>query len=90
MNRRSFFKWLGAGAAAAVVAPSAFLVAESSLSEHSIGMGPHDEGYHYENYTNFSDFALKSAIDDVVANTAKELGAAAGRDIAALHMRAFS
>ena len=44
----------------------------------------------YADYSNFSDMQLNAALDDIISNTAKELGEAAGRDIAALQAKAFA
>src|SRR5882724_160465 len=102
MNRRKFFKWLGVGTAAAVVAPSALASCGDPWCGSIAGEGiiPHDELHDswdgpsesvvrgYADYTNFSSFALAAAIDDIVSQSAAELGAAAGRDIAALQARA--
>lgn len=82
MNRRSFFKWLGAGSVAVVVAPSALFtegpacvapppfVDVPSLHVHSIG--------DYAEYTNFSQFAIDQSIDAMTKDTAAELSYRAG------------
>src|SRR6266436_5179700 len=44
----------------------------------------------YADYSNFSDMQLNAVLDDIISNTAKELGEAAGRDIAALQAKAFA
>jgi hypothetical protein len=106
MNRRKFLKWLGVGTAAAVVAPSAIAECTDPWCGSIAGEGiiPHDELHSwnattyyntmgldtYNDYSSFSQFAIESSIDQVVQNAAKELGAAAGRDISALHMQVFS
>lgn len=102
ISRRRFFKWLGAGTAAVVVAPSALAVCADPWCGSIAGEGiiPHDELHEYPanisyyteyaDYTNFSSFALAASIDNIVANAAKELGEAAARDIASLHAQAFA
>lgn len=44
----------------------------------------------YADYSNFSQFALIASMDETVMQCAKELGEAAGRDIAALHASVFA
>lgn len=80
LNRRKFFKWLGAGVAASAVAPSVLKAAESlsvapkTLTYSTYIMGKDAFIGGYVDYANFSSFALASAIDEVVDNSAKELG----------------
>jgi hypothetical protein len=79
LNRRKFFKWLGVGTAAAVVAPTVLkaleplCVAPKTLTYTTYVMGKDAIISEYANYVNFSDFALASAMDEVVSDTAKEL-----------------
>lgn len=82
MNRRKFFRWLGVGSVAAVVAPSTLLFSEPSSfdklkAEHKV-CDLADYGNRYANYTNFSAYALASAIDDSVSYAASELGSRSG------------
>jgi hypothetical protein len=74
MNRRKFFKWLGAGVAVAAIAPTALLREDPSLSgwvaHDFISPSPFNE---YGDYTNFSSFAISTAIDDSVSSAAQEL-----------------
>jgi hypothetical protein len=80
INRRKFFKWLGVGAAVAVVAPYVPLPKEPPLSGwHFDTVRADDVLSEYGNYVNFSSFAIAASLDDCVANAAAELGAAAGR-----------
>lgn len=81
MNRRNFFKWLGIGAAAAVVAPSVLTLTEPVCVEapkayRTYVMGKDVYVASYFDYANFSDFAIKTSIDELVEKTAKELGKA--------------
>jgi len=85
MNRRNFLKWLGVGSAAAVVAPS-ILLSKESVCATPIAANVNQ----YSDYSNFSQFALEADWDEVVMQVAKELGAAAGRDIAALRAEIFT
>lgn len=94
MNRRKFLKWLGVGSAAVVAAPSVL----ASLGTDCVAVDPLLGAVvpagafisEYASYTNFSSFALSAPIDSVVANAAKELGEAAGRDIASLYAQVFA
>jgi hypothetical protein len=80
LNRRKFFKWLGVGAAVAAVAPYVDLpavpacVAPKTTGYTTYVMGENAFISSYADYLNFSDFPIASAIDDVVADSAKELG----------------
>lgn len=94
MNRRKFLSWLGVGVVGAAVAPTALLspgpacVAVDPLLGVAV---PCDAVIgSYAEYCSFSSLAIATAIDDLVANAAKELGEAAGRDIAALQAQAFA
>ncbi len=84
MNRRKFFKWLGAGVAAVVVAPTTLFkeesvcVAPAGYRTYVMGKDAFIAGY--ADYSNFSEFADSAAIDEAVSNAAKELGARAGHD----------
>lgn len=91
MDRRKFLSWLGVGVVGAAVAPSAlFSEGPACVTPfHTIGSSP-EMFKTYADYSNFSEFAISSSIDDIVANAAKELGEAAGRDIAALHSQVFA
>lgn len=90
MNRRGFLKFLSIGTAVAAVAldpwvgsiagegiiPFDELGAAAAPYAATIGM--------YADYTNFSSFALASAIDDSVAGAAHELAHRAGLSVAEL------
>ncbi len=94
MNRRKFLQWLGVGAAAVAVAPSVLLSEGPVCVAPATGYATYVMGTNamigeYCNYANFSSFAIASAMDDVVANAAKELGEAAGCSIADLHASVF-
>lgn len=88
MNRRKFLSWLGVGAAAVVAAPSVLfddggicpisepeLLWQSNVGYCTLGLKE------YVEYTNFSQFAISTSLDDIVANAAAELGHAAGLEI---------
>jgi hypothetical protein len=95
LNRRKFFKWLGVGTAAAVVAPTMLkaleplCVAPKTLTYTTYVMGKDAIISEYANYVNFSDFALASAMDEAVENAAAELGHRAGLSVAKLHKSTF-
>lgn len=90
ISRRRFFKWLGVGAAAAVVAPSALAVMEPSCARKSPWDGEY--GYHYDtirgdeyaDYTDFSSFSHHAALDEIVENAGKELSEQAARSIVSM------
>jgi hypothetical protein len=90
LNRRKFFKWLGAGTAAAVVAPTVLkaleplCVAPKTVTYSTYIMGKDAIIGGYADYANFSHFALASAIDESVANAAKELGYQHGLSVSQL------
>lgn len=67
MNRRGFLNFLGIGAAVAVAAPAILEFAPVVPAPYAATIGM------YADYTNFSSFALASAIDDSVAGAAHEL-----------------
>jgi hypothetical protein len=79
LNRRKFFKWLGVGAAVAAVAPYVDLpavpacVAPKTVEYTTCVLGEDAFISSYADYVNFSDFAIASAIDDAVADYAKEI-----------------
>lgn len=95
MDRRKFLKFLGVGAAAVVAAPAllteavAAPVATSTCYQTYI-MGKSAIIGGYADYAKFSDFALASSIDEVVSNTAAELGRQAGESVRQLHRLEFS
>jgi hypothetical protein len=74
LNRRKFFKWLGAGTAAAVVAPSvvkameSLCVAPKPLAYSTYIMGKDAVMGGYIEYVNFSSFAISLTTDEVVYN----------------------
>jgi TAT (twin-arginine translocation) pathway signal sequence len=90
MNRRSFFKWLGVGTAAVVVAPTPLTECDDPWCGSIGGEGiiPHDELHQiagpaypvnpvlldYADYEAFSTFVISSSIDDEVLESSKELG----------------
>lgn len=100
LNRRSFLKWLGAGTAVAVVAPSTLSSCEDPWCGSIAGEGiiPHDElhGYHfdtlkgddvicsYADYSSLSQVAIAASIDESVMDAASELGRKAGEEVAEL------
>jgi hypothetical protein len=69
MNRRRFLKWVGAGTAAVAVAPTA-LFHEGPACVAAVPTTIGD----YADYANFSELARAQAIDEMVSNTAAELG----------------
>lgn len=88
MNRRKFFKWLGVGTAVAAVAPSALLaegpacVAEIAPALPAVTAAVIGE---YSNYYSFSSLAIATAIDESLAETAKELAYRAGQGVKELY-----
>ncbi len=90
MNRRNFLTRLLTGTAALAVVPTEYCNSLCSFwcTEHTVPPGPVIESYMA--YTNFSKFAIASEIDKRVAEATEELGAAAGRNIAELEIRAFA
>jgi hypothetical protein len=78
MNRRKFLKWVGIGTAVATVAPAIEFTepAVETLTE-------------WNNYTNFSSFAISQAIDETVTRSAIELEYAVVQSISELHAAAF-
>jgi hypothetical protein len=92
LDRRKFFKWLGVGTAATVVAPSAVKAMESlcvapkptAYRTYVMGKETLFSYPEYVDYANFSSFAISTSIDEVVEKAAAELGAAHSRRIAAL------
>lgn len=83
MNRRSFLKFLGVGAAAVAVAPA--LIHEAVVPAATQVEAPivaTIAGYY--DYANFSSFAIAASIDECVANAAAELGRAHGERISRL------
>jgi len=76
MNRRSFLKYLGVGAAVGVVAPATLIPkgTEVAWQPETIPMAhmPHFIPQ-YVDYVNFSEFSLSSAIDASVTEAAAEL-----------------
>jgi hypothetical protein len=92
LNRRKFFKWLGAGTAAAVVAPTVLKALEPlcvaptpkyvpiTLTDTSTGIVIST----YAEYSNFSSFATKAALDDAVYISAAQLGKAHAERIKSL------
>lgn len=90
LNRRKFFKWVGVGVAASAVAPSVIKAAESlcvapkTLTYTTYVMGKDAIIGEYANYCNFSSMAIASAMDEAVADSAKELSYQAGLSISEL------
>jgi hypothetical protein len=84
MNRRSFLKWAGVGLAVGAVAPSLLLaegpacVAPAAPVVATIG--------EYAEYCDFSSFALASAIDEAVSNSAAELSLRAAQSLVMLNV----
>jgi hypothetical protein len=89
VNRRKFLNWLGAGVAVGAVAPTALLSKEADLPNNWPSTWvPHDEVFQspwvpgeYNDYVNFSSFAIATAMDESVTNAASELGKAHSRRI---------
>lgn len=84
MNRRKFFKWLGVGSVAAVVAPSALLVegpAYLTTPKPPVEWatnGIPTAAMEYAEYTSFSAFTIASSVDDCVSDAAQELAHRSG------------
>jgi hypothetical protein len=79
MNRRRFLKWVGAGTAAVAVAPTAlFHEGPACVAAVPTTIGE------YAEYVNFSSFALASSMDEIIANTAKQLAHNAGLSVSEL------
>lgn len=90
MNRRKFFKWMGAGTVAVVVAPTARLsegpVVEQSRMECGCIYGQCTcEVLGYNDYVNFSSFALAASMDKAVANVGRQLAQDQARGIKELY-----
>lgn len=68
MNRRKFFQFLGIGTAVAVVAPTTLLPkAPVCVAPPAAYIGS------YFDYVSFTELALAKAIDEQVADAAKQL-----------------
>lgn len=94
MNRRAFLRWMGVGTVAVVAAPAALKamgpapVTKSYNFVQQAALTPPPELVchpvyiaEYNEYANFSSFALESAIDESVENAAKQLAEAHGNRI---------
>lgn len=86
MNRRKFLKWIGLGAIAATIAPQFLERIDPVLN---IPVPVNAVIGEYNNYANFSSFAVKESIDEVVENSAIELGYQVGQSISLLYATAF-
>lgn len=99
MKRRSFLRLAGAVAAVGMVAPAAVKFCSDPWCDSIAGEGiiPHDELHkevqcpsteefiaEYADYANFSAFAIATAIDASVSETAAQLSLQSGRAIANL------
>jgi hypothetical protein len=83
MDRRSFLGRLIAGTAAIAVAPT--LLSEPFMTPAPIAA---TIGEYFE-YANFSSFAIASSIDELVSNSAVELGYRAGQSINELYKATY-
>lgn len=81
MQRRNFLRRLIGGTLALAVAPQ--LLAEIPAATPMIPLGAAIG--EYANYTNFSEFAIASAIDQCVLDAANELSYNAGKSISVLY-----
>lgn len=89
MNRRKFFRFLGIGAAVAVVAPYADTVMGPACvappavpaAYSTYVMGKEAIIGSYYNYANFSDFAISAALDDTIQDVATELSYRVGLSV---------
>jgi len=82
MNRRSFFKRAAISAAALAVAPT--LLSEPFMPQPIVAtIGE------YAEYTSFSNLAATTSIDQIVQESAAELGRRASQSIEELYMATY-
>lgn len=94
MNRRKFLNWLGVGTAIVAVAPSTLLAEAPAYVAPPVAYSTYVMGKDavistYADYMNFSDFAISSSVDDIVAQAAEELGKAAAEEVNRLNVAHF-